>query len=166
MEKKQFLPFHLCYFSPVGAKMEVFVLAGSAWELRLELGARLQGLCDWGRAQAGLLLLSTEIVRSPGSVCQEQVVTQAATEAALPPTATARRQHSRRQGEERCSLVYCQSLSEMPHVFKTLPSAQQRLFDSRVLLFLCETQKWLRARGVSWSGSCFQTTKVRSCDKM
>lgn len=30
----------------------------------------------------------------------------------------------RRQGEERCSLVYCQSLSEIPHVLKTLPAVQ------------------------------------------
>lgn len=98
----------------------MFVLAGRAWELRLGFSS-LQGLCDRGQRRLldGLLLLSTEIVRSPGSVCQEQVVIQAVMRAALPPTATARRQHSLRQGEV---LVYCQSVSEMPHVLKTSPS--------------------------------------------
>lgn len=115
--KTNWSPF-ISGISPVGAKMEVFVLAGRAWEL-----------------PAGLLLPSTEIVRNPESVCQEQVVTQAATRVVLPPTATARRQHSQRQGEERCELVYCQLVSEMPHMLKTLPSVKWGLFDSRVFLF-------------------------------
>lgn len=118
-------PF-ICVFSPVGANMKVFLLAGKAWELRLGRSS-LQGPCKPGPGQASLLLLSTEIVRSPGSVCQEQVITQAATRVALPPAATARRQHSRTQCEERCLLVCCQSYSEMPHVLKTLPSVQQRV---------------------------------------
>lgn len=144
MEKTNGSPF-ICVISPVGAKMEVFVLAGRA---RLELAA---GPVWPGPDRAGLMLLTTGIVRSPGSVCREPVVT---------PTATARRQHSRRQGEERCLLVYFHSVSEMPHVLKTLPSVQGRLFDSRALQFLCRTQGRLRAGEVSWSGSCFQTTKV------
>lgn len=116
--------------------MEVFVLAWRVGELSLKLCAG-RGPSDRGQRRLldGLLLLSTEILRSPGSVCQEQVVTQAVTVAAIPPTATARRQ--RGQSEERCLLAYCQWDSEIPHMLKTLPIVQRRLFNSRALLFLC-----------------------------
>lgn len=93
-------PF-ICVISPVGAKMEVFLLAGRARELELHWSS-LQGPSERGPDQAGRQLLSTEIVRSPGSVYLEQVVTQAAKRAVLPLAVTAKRQHSRRQGEERC----------------------------------------------------------------
>lgn len=166
MEKPIALPF-ICVMSPVGVKMEMFVLAGKAWELRLGWSS-LQGLCDRGQSRLfdGLLLLSAETLRSPGRVCQEQVVTQAATRAVLPPTATARRQHHLRQGEERWSLVYCKSVSEMPHVLKTLPSVQRRPFDNRPLLFLCTTEERWKASEVSSSGSRLQTTKGWRCDKV
>lgn len=88
--------FHLCYSFSWRKGGGVCV----GWEAlraqaRMELAA---GPVQPWPDQAGLQLLSNEIVRSPGNVCQEQVVTQAAMRDGLPPTATARRQHSNTVG--------------------------------------------------------------------
>lgn len=111
----------ICVVSLVGAKMEVFVLAGGRGaQTELPAGPGRQG-----PDQAGLLLASAEVLWSPRRICQEQVV---------PQTASAVRDKVR-GGASWCSV------SETLHVLETLTSAWRRLFDSWALQFHCCTKK-------------------------
>lgn len=68
------------------------------------------------------LLLSAKIVTNPRSACHKWAVTQTWSRAAHALRANVRRQRRLRQGEGRCWLFYCHSVSEMPHMLKLLQS--------------------------------------------
>lgn len=114
---------------------------GASWELRLGWSS-LQGLYDRGQTRQGCCVCQLKYLEVLEVFVRSKPLFKLRQgERSLPPTATARRQQSQRQGEERCKLVYCQSVAEIPHVLKTLPSVQWWLFDSSVLQFLCETKE-------------------------
>lgn len=150
-------PF-ICVISPVGAKLEVFVLAGSFLraQARLELAA---GPVWPGPDQAGLLRLSTEILRSPGSVCQERAVIQAEARGALPPSHSncqTPAQSETRWGEVWGGLlpVCCRNTSRVKDI--TI-SAVETVWQQSTPVSI-EDQERLRGEEVSLSGSCFHTT--------
>lgn len=113
----------------------VFVQFAQRWSCLCWLGELSSAA---GLDQARLLLPSNEIVRSPKLFDGSKLLLKLWRGVAPPPSVAARCQRGQGQGEERCWLVYCQLLSERPHVLKTLASVKWGLFDSRVVLVSIE----------------------------
>lgn len=134
--------------------MLVFVLADRAWELRLGWTSP-QGLCERGQARQGRRSVNWNTLKSWKCLSETKSLFKLLRGEAPPPrhTATARRQHRRRQDEERCWSFYRQPVCETLHVLRILPAVQQKLFDSTALLFPGQNTEGPKARWTSESGT-------------